>query len=660
MKTDRRTRLAKLGRRARSLRGVLAFVLVLTSVAPSVTEFGPYLNDVLFFQPMMHLRAAVGKQPQLQSSIRLVLADDRSVEQLGRLPTFADWQAIGETLLGLGYERIILLGAPNLRSELGETVPRTHGGAFAYGAVVMPQDTNPRARAVDALPVSLLTSGDETVRSLTPAVRALVPKLEGVAPDDRLGHLNLPSSNAMLTAYAAPGRTIIPSVAYLGLGDLAWREGRLQTQGRPLPASEDGTVTIDYVTAESIRTQSVPAFGFFTGKELPLPMREKLAGGRIAVLIPDAFTGSRFVDAPLGKVLAFHAVVSVMSAALEGRLLYRPVPYWYVVMLMAPLLFWILSHKRPVASLYTGGAITLALAAASAAGLATLGWILPCAQLVVMALAAILVRASFHLLQTAAARSSLQKDLELGREVQRLLLPKQATGRFLDWEFRIFYRPYSSMAGDWFQIHTSGVDGVAGAECALIAIGDVVGKGASAALSTAVVAGLWNNFRARWADGAAKPRDFLRALNETMHGTFGGSQNSTLSLASITRQEVRLQGCGSPFWLHFKADGSLASIVTERVDPLGMLPNHASLDRFGDLTAVEVAPGEILMAYTDGVIDGPYSSSQFRRSFKKEPLDLDASDVFETLVRRADAIGATGRLPDDFTVVLIRRLKPAV
>jgi hypothetical protein len=85
-----------------------------------------------------------------------------------------------------------------------------------------------------------------------------------------------------------------------------------------------------------------------------------------------------------------------------------------------------------------------------------------------------------------AELTSINERLELARSVQQMLMPRALESRVGDFEYKVFFDPAEKMSGDWFNIWTDD-DG----ELRLF-IGDVVGKGPSAALAVSVVASVFS------------------------------------------------------------------------------------------------------------------------------------------------------------------------
>jgi hypothetical protein len=161
------------------------------------------------------------------------------------------------------------------------------------------------------------------------------------------------------------------------------------------------------------------------------------------------------------------------------------------------------------------------------------------------------------------------RELDMGREVQSLLNPPSEEGVFGRWRYRFRYQPYGLMAGDWVQAFLPEKDG----KVAILAIGDVVGKGTSAALITSAIAGLWLRHKRVWQKEESLGKEALQSLiadlDQTIRELFQEKQYSTLSLALLTPDEAIVTSIATAPWM---------SISTEKprlvgksfCDPLGV------------------------------------------------------------------------------------------
>jgi serine phosphatase RsbU (regulator of sigma subunit) len=206
------------------------------------------------------------------------------------------------------------------------------------------------------------------------------------------------------------------------------------------------------------------------------------------------------------------------------------------------------------------------------------------------------------------------------------------------------------MSGDWVQLHE-------GKDFLVIAIGDSVGKGTSAALLTGVIAAFWNSHRARWRTVAdVNLTELLHALDATIQATFRGEQTTTVSLVLLTPIEATFLSLASPLWLGLSdVSARVRAIRTPAGNPLGMPGMEAESVRTFVPMKVEAAARQMFLAYTDGVIDGYEGEARLRRMLRQSEIDFNSAKVFDQIEDITIRAGQVDGLEDDATLVLIQR-----
>jgi sigma-B regulation protein RsbU (phosphoserine phosphatase) len=224
---------------------------------------------------------------------------------------------------------------------------------------------------------------------------------------------------------------------------------------------------------------------------------------------------------------------------------------------------------------------------------------------------------------------ALDEEHRLKETLQRAVLPASLP---VGAEFRLAarYLPADQPAmvgGDWYDAFYLPDDTLA------LTVGDVVGHDLEAA---ATMGQMRNALRAyAFADGP--PADILERLNRLAHGLDdGGLATAAFGLLDVRARTFRWAGAGHPPPIVIGPDGA-------RFMPpptVGMMLGADPGATFVDVT-VPVRPGELLVLYSDGLIE--------RRN-----SDLDAD--FAALLMAAD--GLAGSSPEEACVALVERLVP--
>jgi PAS domain S-box-containing protein len=132
----------------------------------------------------------------------------------------------------------------------------------------------------------------------------------------------------------------------------------------------------------------------------------------------------------------------------------------------------------------------------------------------------------------------------------------------------------------------------------LVAVGDVAGKGTAAAVLT----GLARHTLRAIALRDARPEDMLRFLNEALRRQSSDSAFCTVGCATLERRadggfDARLAAGGHPYPLLVRAGAEVEEVVVR-----GMLLG-VEAEPVLEPVALELARGDTLVLYTDGVVD---------------------------------------------------------
>ncbi len=182
----------------------------------------------------------------------------------------------------------------------------------------------------------------------------------------------------------------------------------------------------------------------------------------------------------------------------------------------------------------------------------------------------------------------LQRDLELARDVQRRLLPRQG-GTLPGWEYRYRYDAAGPVGGDFCDVIRR-----PGRDETLVIVGDVAGKGIAASLLTT---SLLATFRSLAPLGLPVGKLLARS-GALLHDDTHPASYATLAVASLgPGRDVELYSAGH--WPPLVRRGSqLAPVAVEAGLPLGLFPDSTYAP-----TPLRLDPGDTLLFYTDGAID---------------------------------------------------------
>jgi sigma-B regulation protein RsbU (phosphoserine phosphatase) len=245
--------------------------------------------------------------------------------------------------------------------------------------------------------------------------------------------------------------------------------------------------------------------------------------------------------------------------------------------------------------------------------------------------------------QLAIRERRMEEDLQAARELQAVLLPTGDPG-FEGLEVAAGLRPARGISGDIYDFFESQD------HRAVLAFGDVSGKGAAAALYGALVSGLLRLLAPRRTD----PRELMRALNEALVERKVEARYVTLLVMVWTphiRQFVMANAGSNPPLVCRNRE-----ILKPRVEgvPLGLLDT-----REYEEVVFQAHRGDTLVLYSDGVTDhlspdgqdyGKHRLSEVVRRTCDQPAKAMVAEILADLDRFNTA-------PFDDQTVLVLKVK---
>lgn len=250
---------------------------------------------------------------------------------------------------------------------------------------------------------------------------------------------------------------------------------------------------------------------------------------------------------------------------------------------------------------------------------------------------------------------SLERELEIGRDIQQSFLP-EALPVVPGYEIAALLEPARQVSGDFYDAFS-----VADGERVILAIGDVCDKGVGAALFMALFrslirTGLDPAFVRVDAEPEAALLRAVRFTNDYIARTHGRTNMfATLFLAELDVRTGRLTyvNCGQepPLVL---VGGRVAARLEVTGPAVGLMP-----DMEFAVGTVDLTPGMVMLAYTDGVpeVQAPSGEAlgETRLIAFVERLQGTAADL-QQHVRKvlAEFVGDAPQV-DDVTLLVVRR-----
>jgi sigma-B regulation protein RsbU (phosphoserine phosphatase) len=246
-------------------------------------------------------------------------------------------------------------------------------------------------------------------------------------------------------------------------------------------------------------------------------------------------------------------------------------------------------------------------------------------------------------LEKIRAQERVERDLAIAAEIQRELLSRAIPGNVQGAIFSAHNTPAANVGGDFYGVFPSGSEEIC------FVIGDVSGKGISAALLMAQTLSALR-FVLAATDG---PSTALSHLNETLYANIIRGMFITTIIGRMTpaSRRVEIASAGHCLPVLVKADGSASKIETHGALPLGILPNvtytHGS---------IVLDPGDRIVVYTDGLSESREEGgdAQFDERLLEHASGTapDAAALLDRLVTAERRHRGNGRQLDDLTILV--------
>ncbi len=243
----------------------------------------------------------------------------------------------------------------------------------------------------------------------------------------------------------------------------------------------------------------------------------------------------------------------------------------------------------------------------------------------------------------------LEEQIEIARQVQSRLLPKTSL-KLPGVQISTEYKPSEQVGGDFYDVFANERGAIA------FLIGDVAGKGIPAALLMGVIHGAVRT--ASWQAAALGHESESMKLNRLLcdHASENRFASMFWGVYEESRRTLRYVNAGHcPPFLIGERNGKLLTKRLDRGGPvLGLLP-----EALYESATVEVLPGDLLVMYSDGVVEsndakGEEFGDDRLRSLLEGSFHETTANLREHLMRSLHSFVSTAMPQDDLTFAIIR------
>jgi len=249
-------------------------------------------------------------------------------------------------------------------------------------------------------------------------------------------------------------------------------------------------------------------------------------------------------------------------------------------------------------------------------------------------------------IETFRDESSRVANMEVAGKIQRHQMPR-ALPQVGQIAFDVRYYPRDLVGGDFYDVFE-----LPGGRYAFL-VADVQGHGVAAALYT-----MWlKNLEANLAERAGDPSGFVGALNRLLSRILvpGSFITGIYGVVDPAGAEVTYTNAGHPPPFLYHGDRGEAEELDSHGLPLGVSPEEPYSS-----SSVSLEPGDVLLAYTDGVTDvadseGRMLETEGLRCELAEAISHGREDLLERIYRRVLDYSAEVSLSDDLLLLSISR-----
>ena len=258
-----------------------------------------------------------------------------------------------------------------------------------------------------------------------------------------------------------------------------------------------------------------------------------------------------------------------------------------------------------------------------------------------------------RLLNEAIRTERYKEELKIAQRVQRSLLP--STLHHNDsFEIIGFSEAADEVGGDYYETFQFSQNRFA------MIIGDVSGKGTSAAFNMAQMKGIFHSL----AQMDLTPKEFLTRANNSLSKCLAKNHfiTTTYYILDTQKRTITFSRAGHCPTLYFDLEKGSSDFLKVEGLGLGIVRNEKYPEYLEEKT-ISYQPGDILVMYTDGIIESKNQNGEefgyerlretLNNNYKKTPSKIKDSIISEVF----DFVGESSLPDDDYSLMVVKFLK---
>ncbi|MTI32546.1 PP2C family protein-serine/threonine phosphatase [Xanthovirga aplysinae] len=256
---------------------------------------------------------------------------------------------------------------------------------------------------------------------------------------------------------------------------------------------------------------------------------------------------------------------------------------------------------------------------------------------------------NFRLIQEALENERYKEELKIAQEVQKSLLPKELKHND-KFDISAFSQSAAEVGGDYYDTYQIDADNFA------LIIGDVSGKGTSAAFHMSQMKGIFHSL----VQLNLNSHDFLLYANQALSRFLDRTSFITVSFFLLNTKDksieyVRAGHCPT---LYYKSKSKESYYLESKGLGLGIIRN-STYNNYVEVNRFTYEDEDIMVLYSDGIIEARNKKGEefgYKRleNFLKSHAELSVADLEKALIDELYRFCEKEMLDDDYTTMIIR------
>lgn len=256
---------------------------------------------------------------------------------------------------------------------------------------------------------------------------------------------------------------------------------------------------------------------------------------------------------------------------------------------------------------------------------------------------------NYRLMEEAIINERYKEELKIAKRVQDSLLPKSLCTND-DFEISAFSKAAAEVGGDYFDTYKMDDHRVA------IIVGDVSGKGTSAAFHMSQMKGIFQSL----VQLNLSAKEFIIKANNALSGCLDRTSfiTTTYFIIDAKKKSFEFSRAGHCPTLYYSAKDKKVKFLEDNGLGLGILRDD-QFDNFVDVTEIDYFEGDILFLYTDGITEAKNKNNE---EFGYERLKLflekhafySAEYIKEEILKALYKFCESSNLDDDITTLIVK------